>query len=409
MKIWLKFLIGTILGITLAFVFPFDSEKSITAISFLTEFSIRFGRYMLIPLLFFSVTYAVFELRESHELLKTGFLSTIVIVTSSLLLTFIGIVSILLVRLPRIPITTENVTETISLNIPQKFLSIFPYSVVEVFHDANFLLPVIVFACFAGAGCAVDKAEAKNLLGVINSASRVCWAIMSFFLDMLAIGMIAITCKWTLDFYDIIKSGTFNSLILLLTIDFVIVVGGIYPLLLYFICKEKRPYRVLYASICSLLLAFFSGDANLTLVANLRHAKESLGLRRRINSVVMPAFSIFARGGSALVMTVSFIFIMRWYSSLSIALTDILWLGAISFGLSFVLGAMPTGGAYAALTIICTMYGRGYEAGFLLLKPAAGIICAFAALFDAATSIFGSYLVAKSRQMVETRDIHSFI
>ena len=160
---------------------------------------------------------------------------------------------------------------------------------------------------------------------------------------------------------------------------------------------------------CSIITAFFSGDSNLVLQLNMRHGKESLGIRRRINGAVHPLFTIFARGGSALVTTVGFIMIWRSYSSLSIPLTDILWLTFASFGISFLLGGFPSGGAFVLLTVICVLYSRGFEESFLLLKPAAPIICSFAAAFDALTAIFGSYIVAVKTKLIEHHGINHFI
>ena len=123
----------------------------------------------------------------------------------------------------------------------------------------------------------------------------------------------------------------------------------------------------------------------------------------------MPIFSVFARGGTAMVIAVSFIVVLRSYSSLGIFFSDILWLTGLSFGISFCLGSFPTGGAFAALTILCTVYGRGFEAGYLLLKPAAAVICAFAAAIDTAISLFATYYVASREKMVIHKELKQYV
>ena len=55
------------------------------------------------------------------------------------------------------------------------------------------------------------------------------------------------------------------------------------------------------------------------------------------------------------------------------------------------------------------MYGRGFEAGYLLLKPAALIIGSFATAIDAATTMFGSYFVAHKLKMTNLYDVKHFI
>ena len=66
----------------------------------------------------------------------------------------------------------------------------------------------------------------------------------------------------------------------MLLVDFVLVLGLIYPLILYFLCNDQHPYHAIYACITPIITAFFSGDSNLSLQVNLRHARESLGVHQ---------------------------------------------------------------------------------------------------------------------------------
>lgn len=409
MKIWLKFIIGSILGIISALIIPTDTFVMQKILPYITKYSIQFGRYMLLPLIFFTMTVSVCKLRKKNLLLKTALKSISVVTISSLILTIIGIISGLLVSLPRIPIPVEKISQVTTLDIPSNLLKLFPNSVFECFLDGSYLLPLYIFAGFAGAGCATDSNIAKPVLTLFDSFSKVSYFIMCFFIDMLAFGMIPIAATWTLDFVAAIKLNTFTNLIILLSVDLVLIIFVIYPLILRFGFKELHPYRILYASITSIITAFFSGDTNLVLAINMRHGKDSLGIRRRLNSVVFPIFSTFARGGSALVVSICFIVILRSYSSLGISFFDIMWLCGAVFICSFFLGALPTGGAFIALTVICNIYGRGYAAGYLLLKPVAPILCAYAAAIDAATAIFGSYLIASKSKMTEHKETRYFI
>ena len=57
---------------------------------------------------------------------------------------------------------------------------------------------------------------------------------------------IAIVCYWTIDFRSLIATGIFTPMIIMFTVDFVIVAGIIYPLILHFVCHDPHPYQVLY-------------------------------------------------------------------------------------------------------------------------------------------------------------------
>ena len=409
MKIWIKYLLGCILGIIAAIILPTENLVLQKIIAFLTDFAIRFGRYMLLPLLFFSMSISVCNLREENKLFKVALQTVGIIVLSSFLLMLIGLLSALIVKLPRIPISGEKVSSPITLGLVDNLSKLLPLSPFESLLDGAFLVPLYIFAGFAGAGFSSDRVVSKASYNLFDSLSHVCYLVMSFFVDMLAIGMIAISCTWTLSFFALLKTGVYTGFIIMLFVDFVLIVGIIYPLIMRFVFKELHPYRILYASIAPMLTAFFSSDSNLALIVNIKHSKESLGIRRRLNSIVMPIFSSFGRGGTACVTAISFIVILRSYSGLGIAFTDVIWIGLVSFGLSFVLGALPVGGTFVAISVICSLYGRGFDAGYLLLKPAIPLICAVSCAIDTITALMGSYLIASKNKWIERKDIKKYI
>ena len=119
MKVWLKYIIGIILGVLAALILPLDNAKASDILSFLTELFIRFGRYLVVPLIFSTAIVSVNKLRTSKLVLKTVGWTALIIIISSLILTVIGICSILIVKLPRIPITVELVPEVYKLDIKQ--------------------------------------------------------------------------------------------------------------------------------------------------------------------------------------------------------------------------------------------------------------------------------------------------
>ena len=409
MKLWIKYLIGALFGAAFAFILPLGNEQVAAAVSFVTEIVVRFGRYMVVPVVFFTAVIAFNRLRDTKMLFKTGIWTGGVIVASSLLLTVTGLLSILIVKLPRIPITVETVSESASLGVGDLIKSLLPYSAFETLNNGSFILAAFFFAMLVGTASTADPVLFKPVTQLADSLSKLMYNISVIFTEFLSVGMVAVLCSWTIQFRGVLTSGVFAPLILMLLFDFIFIAGVVYPLIIRYLCHDPHPYRILYASVCSVVTAFFSGDTNLVLQLNMRHGKESLGVRRRINGVVHPLFSIFARGGSALVTAISFIVIWRSYSSLSIPFTDILWITAVSFGISFLLGGFPAGGAFVSISVLCMLYSRGFENGFLLLKPAAPIICSFAAAFDALTAIFGSYIIAVKTKLVEHHGIKHYI
>ena len=401
MKLWLKYLIGAALGLAAALILPLDSLQGAAALSFITDIIVRIGRYTLLPLLFFSGIMAVVRMREDGLIARASIWTFGTIALSSLLLTALGFISIVIVRLPRIPITTERAAELSTLNLKEFCRMIFPNSAFESLTQGSFLLPAFFFAVIIGIGCCMEHSNIKPVLSLADALSELFYNVTVIFTELFSAGIVFVMCSWAIQFRDVLKSGVFTPLIIMLAIDFVILVGVIYPLIVVSVCRNGKPLKVLRASIAPFLVAFLSGDTNLALPVETRLGKEMLGIRQRVNGFAFPLFSIFARGRTALVSIISFVVIWRSYSTLNIEFFDMLAISMTAFLLSFVMGNLPVGGTFVTLTILCSIFGRGMETGYLLLKPAAVIIGSFSALFDAATVMFGSYIVANNTRTIE--------
>ncbi len=409
MKVWIKYLIGIALGVITALVLPVDNPTGAAILSLITDFVVRFGDYLVILLIFSTTAVAINKLRLSKLILKSTLWTFLIIIVSSLLLTIIGTASIILVKLPRIPITIDTATEITSVNAKELILSLFSISTIDILHEGSYVLFAFLFGGLIGWESASDQITFKPVSSLADSFSKLFYNIATFFTEIMAVLIIATVCAWTIMFRSVIANGIYTPIILMFLVDLVIVVGIIYPVIIRYVCHDPHPYRVLYASLAPMMLSFVSGDSTLSLSLIFRHGKESLGIRRRCNGFTYPLFAIFSRGGSALVSTICFFLILRSYSSLSISVGDIFFVSLLAFGLSFLLGGFPSGGAFILLTILCERYGKGFETSFLLLKPAAVIICSFAALFDTATAMFGSYIVAVKTKTVEHHKIQHFI
>ena len=53
MKLWIKFLIGALIGIGCAFILPLGNAGVENGMRFAAEIAVRFGRYMAAPVVFF--------------------------------------------------------------------------------------------------------------------------------------------------------------------------------------------------------------------------------------------------------------------------------------------------------------------------------------------------------------------
>lgn len=409
MKIWTKYLIGIVLGVVFTLVSSGSAAFFATMIDGLSVFVVQFGRYSLYPVLFFGLTVSVFNLREKKQIFRLSLALGGAVLFSAFLLAVFGLVSVLIRSPARIPIFEEAGTPPAILNAAQIPLLLFPSSPFHALIDGLYILPLCVFAGFAGAGCAVDKTASKPAVTLFDSLARVSYAVMVFFVDLLSIGVIALSAHWLIQFREVLASQVFTDFVILLFIDLFIVAVLVIPGIVKLFCPSVNPYRILYAGIAPAIIAFVSADTNATLPVLLRHANESLGVRRRISSAALPVFSIFGRAGTAMVVSISFIVILKSYSSLDVGIRDMIWLVGTSVVLSFLLGQFPTGGSYIALSAVCLLYGMGFESGYLILKPIAFFMGAVATTIDALVALAGTYIIGHRFDMAHQRELQFFI
>jgi Na+/H+-dicarboxylate symporter len=396
MKIWMKFLLGALLGMGLGFLLPGDNEKIRNMLVWLESLSIRIGRYTLVPILIFSLTIALYELQQDGRFWKLFFSSFLVMIGSGVFVIAAGIIVTLVFPPARIPILVEEQAEAVSLYLPESVMELFPSNVFSaLINEGIFLLPMAVFVFFFAVGLSYDRNYTKPVITMMDSLSRIFYHITSFFSEILGVLIIALSAYWTIQYREALETTMFRDLIVLLGLLSGILGLVILPLFLLFLKPKANPLAAVYGSLGPALAAFFSGDINFTLPVMLRHAKENLGARRRSNAVTVPLFAIFGRAGSAMVATVAFMVIIRSYSSLGITLADILSIGIRALLISFVLFQHPGNGAYTALAILSMGYGRGFEAGYLILKPLAFYLIAAGTFLDVMIMSLAAYALAR--------------
>jgi Na+/H+-dicarboxylate symporter len=410
MKVWVKFLIGSLLGIILGWFLPSDNQIIVQTLTWLEGLAIRIGRYTAAPILFFSLTIAVYELRQDGRFWRLFFQSFLLILGSTLFVIGAGILATLFFPPARIPILIEEQVAAVSLNTAENIIELFPSNMFSALTgDGVYLFPLYVFAFFLGIGLSYDRSYTKPVISLVDSLSRVFYHIASLFSEILGIVIIALSAYWAVRFYEVLRADVFQDLIALLGIFSVVFGLVVLPLFLYFLKPRSNPWAVLYGSLGPALAGFFSGDINFTLPVLLRHMKENLGVRRRANVVTVTLFTAFGRAGSAMVAAVAFIVIIKSYSSLGISMRDVLSIGIRAFFISLLLARHPGDGAYTALAVLCMGYGRGFEAGYLILKPIAFYLIAVGTFLDVMITSFATYSLARWNGFQEDKSLRHFI
>jgi Na+/H+-dicarboxylate symporter len=410
MKVWVKLLAGSCLGIILGFLLPAGGQQALPVLAWLEKLALNIGRYAVVPILVFSLTIAIYELRQDGQFWPLVFKNLAAIAGASLFVIVLGILVTLVFPPTRIPIFIEEQMEAIRLGAADNILDLFPPNMFSALVSGGiYLFPVYVFAFFLGMGLSYDKNYTKPVLSLADSLSRIFYHIASFFSEILGFIMIVLSCYWAIRFHSVLRANVFKELIVLLAVFSIVLGLCLLPLFLYILRPKVNPYKILYGSLGPAITAFFSGDINFTLPVLMRHTKENFGVRRRSNAVSLSLFSTFCRGGSAMVAAIAFIVIIRSYSSLGITALDVFSIGIRAFGISFLLARHPGDGAYLALAVLCMGYGKGFEAGYLILKPLAFYLVAIGTFLDILICSLATYAIAHNNKFLEEKNLVHFI
>ena len=408
MKIWIKILVGTILGVLLGIFIP-GTEKAMELFSFVNRLFIQIGRYVVFPLVFFALAAGTYELKREKKIFRVYGRTILYLLLAAALLIIVGMVTVLLFSPERIPIIVEQ-EQTIQLpGLKETLLGLFPENLFQALvGSGSIMLPLVLFAFLLGVNLTFDLRVTTPVVQLTDSLNRIFYHINSLLCELFGLAMIAISAYFimTIKQYEF---TLFKQMLIIIGIDAALIIFAVYPALLYFLGGRQNPYKWLYAVIAPALIAFFSGDNYLSVVMLAKHGKENLGVPRRVGSAVYPLFAIFGRAGTALVAGATFLLVLKSYSSLEITFVQVLWTLLFTLLISLTLGTVPGLGAYVALSTLCALYGRGLQEGYLILRPIAPLLISFGVLLDVLTSAFVSFLVSRHEQIAQEVDAYDFV
>jgi Na+/H+-dicarboxylate symporter len=408
MKIWLKYLIATALGVALGLVVPLAGSMAVLDV--LTEVSLNLGRYMLLPILFFSMPIAVHELMEDRKLVRTGGRAIAYAGLTVFTMTLLGIGGGLLLAPGRIPLSTEASFAVAPIpTLREISLAMIPANPLQTLLSMDFILPLALLGTMTGLALSFDRSATKPALNLFDSISRIAWQINSFFVEILPLPLIFISAARTISIASTPRLGIYGRMLAVIGIELAIVGLIILPLAIYLANGRKNPFKMLYALLAPSMAAAFSGHTVIPGGILLKHLKESLGVRRRSSTVSLPLAMAFGRAGTAMVSATAFIVILSSYSSLGIGTSTIGWMLLFIPASAFLLGAAPGQGPLNALAFLCAAYGRGFESGYILIVPIAFPLLAIAAFLDVVVQGVVVNLSASHEAMAVEKTVHHFI
>ena len=410
MKIWVKYLIGLILGLVAGFIFSNSSASALQAVKPFVDVFINIGRYSFYPLVFFSLTIGVHELLLNKRFFQVHKNAIIVMVCAVFFSTILGALITLVFSPERIPVILERKAVETLPSFYSQLLEIFPKNLFSIFSDSgNFIIPTVFLALLIGINLGFDKNITKPVVTLFDSFNRIIYNMNSLIMEIMAPAMGFFSAYLFFSISSVSQIALYRQLFLILFIASVLVIFLIFPAILYLI-GLKEPYKYLYGILGAGIAGFLSGDNYLANNVLIHHCHKNLGISRPTNAVSISLFSIFGRPGTAMVSAICFIVMLKSYTSSGVGFTQILYIAFLIFITSFAFSAAPGNGVIMLLTTVCSLYANGIEDGYLMFRPIIPLLLGFAVLIDViATGLCSLIISYRSRDIRSDVDISDFI
>lgn len=385
MKTPYRYLIGIAAGLAAGFLLG-TQEGVAEALTVISDITFRLGRYLLLPLLFFSLPVAVTRLRRLGLLGAMLRRSALYSVIAALSLTLLGTLVAWLIGFGRLPVLPGNYADIPVANLKSMIQSTIQMNGFRtLIGDSSFILPVLVPAFLIGWHMYHDREISEPAYNLFDSLSRLLYRANRYLLVLMP-GMLALlTAATVINSRRVVDFQRFVPVLGVVLLITVILVGAVYPFFIWMFGGRRSPWKALSGLSGALLGAFVSGSPLFNYGNLTRHLKENLKIPRHSAALIAPLYLMFSRAGTAMITAICMLTVIRSYSSLEITLFQAAWTALFSFLISFALPATPDRGLAAALVILGSLYGRGLDDGWLILAPALPLFIMLTAVLDTAT------------------------
>ncbi len=408
MKLWMRLVAGTVIGLVVGLYYPIGSSGSIEFLETLSRVLVTVGRYVVFPLAFFGVLIGVHELRQDKMTIKVYGKASLLILGATAGSVILGTLVTLLLSPRRIPpIFQESVIPELP-DVASFVIGVFPANMFSAFLSGpGFLLPVVAAALILGLVLHHEGSPVDAAVDVSEALARTFYRLNAWMNEVVAVAMIGVTAYWVVQLRTVSDLGLFAPLIWTVTGIAVLVSLVGYSLVVFFAADRYQPFTWLYGLILPVVTAFFAGDSYFALGPLTRVAKENYGISREAAAPVLTLSTLFAKAGSAMVVAASFVTVFRSYTALEITFSQVLWIMLAAFAISFALGRTPGVTVIVGLSVLASWYGEGMQDIFLILLPALPVLTGIAVAMDTITSAAVTFLVAsweRKRRIVDPLD-----
>jgi len=409
MKLWLKYAFGIAMGAILYIALPPSMVHGTAAIAFISEISLKIGGYALVFTLASGIPVSVFRLSEAHRFWKIFGQSFFLLVGSLIVAAGLGIAVALIFKSAPLPLITDSgLTQT--LDPAEMIRSTFPSSIFSAFAGSDtWLLPLLLFGFAFGLAVAHDPVMARPLIPVLDVISRTAYLINTFISEILGILLIAVSLNLFLVLRNAGWPAEYRGILFSIGVAAVVVLFGLFPLAYRVLGGKANPYVLMYGMLGPLLAAAGSGSIFFSSGSAIRHLSESLGVKRDTNATIFPLALMAGRAGSALVVASAFIAMFLSYSRNGPGFVQLLLLLVLVPFSVFVASAGIRSDISVMLSLVCMLFGQGFQNGASLLVPVAFPLSILAVILDSAWMMFAVALIGDRQGERSAKRARNFI
>lgn len=401
MKLWFRYLIGTVVGIGVGLFIPLLGGDSLAVLRVLSDILIRVGRLFLFPMAFFAIVIAVDELRDGGRVGSVAGKAAVLTAGSVVVAVVLAVVVMSVFQPQRIPPMVQEAPVAVPPSAVELFRRALPLNGFQVFVlDGNALVMILLVGALIGWTLRYDREITSPVLLVSDSANRIFYrlnggltSVLGFLLAIPA-GMVVVSVRETPDLQ------LFGQFLIVVATAAVVMGAVVYPLALYLFRRDARaPVEWLTRMGAPSLAALLGGDIFFATPTLVTVGKEELRLPRSVGGSVSYVVAVFSRAGSALVAVAAFLLVIRSYTALEIGFGETVGIAVTAVLSSFLLGRTPAGSVTLLLSYLAVSYGRGMDESYLILLPVLPLLERLGVWLDVMTHSFITFAVAESEDL----------
>ncbi|MDX9827239.1 MAG: cation:dicarboxylase symporter family transporter [Spirochaetia bacterium] len=409
MKLWFKYLAGISFGALLFWVSPPSLFEPGAAFHQASEIALRIGFYVLELLLLLNLPLAVVKLYEEKRFWGLSLKSISFFILSLAAATILGLAAALLVLPIRLPLLS-NIAAPAAQGFGKGLLELFPENTSELFlRSGDWPLPALILSLCIGLAMAHDPIAAKPFVNFLDSFSRILHTVNVFITEIAGALLIPISARSFHLLAGSLKGGIYGSFLLYLGIAWIGLILVIIPLALFLLNGKKNPLPLLYSSLPAALAAMSSGGLRFALGTIIRQSRENQGIKRRYNAVFLPAGIFTGRIGTAFIAAFSFAAVLSSYSQLTVSFPRLLLVALLIPLATIAASSFMSNGPMAVITLVCGLFGRGFENGYLIIVPVAFLLSMMAGFLDALWIGAAQSLIARGSLHADPKVPRNFI